>query len=107
MANPPAGADPTDTRRSAKKSTAPPLGLAHSPSDRLHLALVVALASVALIAIAFPLTRSAAGAEDPDSTPVLVVSGGFSAALRSQAETLVSAVTLGTPDPAARDAQSD
>ena len=65
---------------------------------------MVALASVALIAIAFPLTRSAAGAEDPDSTPVLVVSDGFAAALRSQAETLVSAVTLGSPAPAARDA---
>ncbi|KKK82851.1 hypothetical protein LCGC14_2799260, partial [marine sediment metagenome] len=52
---------------------------------------------VALILIALPLTRSRVSAEEPNSTPVLVVSEGFSATLQSQAQTLISVLTMAGP----------
>jgi 3D (Asp-Asp-Asp) domain-containing protein len=60
---------------------------------------MVALAVVGVALIALPLTRSRAGTDDPRGTPVLAVAGGLSAALRSQAETVVSALTQAGPAP--------
>ena len=74
MPDPRAGRDPTDTKHSASKSTAPSRGIAHSPSGRLHLGLIVALATAALVAIAFPLADSGARADDPS---VLATSPGL------------------------------
>jgi len=58
---------------------------------------VVALATVTLVAIAFPLSRSDASAENSGSTPTVVVADSFTATLRSQAETMVSAVAQAGP----------
>lgn len=63
---------------------------------------MVALAVVAVALIALPLTRPRAGTDDPRGTPVLVVAGGLSAALHSQAETVVSALTQAGPAPTPR-----
>ena len=104
MPRPRPGADHLDSRRNEKKSRRTPPFIARSPSDRLHLALVVALVVVALTASAFPLTRSGANAKEPSGTPVIVVSDGFSAALHSQAQTLVSALTQAGPVAAPQDA---
>ncbi len=60
------------------------------------------MAAVTLIAIALPLTSSSASAERSTS-PVLVVSGGFSSALQSQAQTLVSALAQVGPVAAAQE----
>jgi uncharacterized protein YabE (DUF348 family) len=91
-----AGRDSSDYKRSGIESRPPPQA-AHPFSDRLHLALAISLAAVALILIALPLTRSSVSAEEPNSTPVLVVSEAFSATLQSQAQTLVSALTQADP----------
>jgi len=60
---------------------------------------MVALAGVGMAAVAFPLTGPSAGADDPSGTPVLVVAGGLSATLHSQAETVVNALTQAGPAP--------
>jgi 3D (Asp-Asp-Asp) domain-containing protein len=59
--------------------------------------MVVALAAVTLVAIAFPISRSNASAEDSGGMPALVVSDGFAATLRTQAETMVSAMAQAGP----------
>ena len=58
---------------------------------------MVALAAVTLVAIAFPLSRSDASAENSGSTPTVVVADSFTATLRSQAEAMVSAVAQAGP----------
>jgi uncharacterized protein YabE (DUF348 family) len=58
---------------------------------------VVALAAVTLVAIAFPLTRSDASAENSASAPSAVAGDSFTATLRSQAEAMVSAVAQAGP----------
>ncbi|TEU00005.1 MAG: hypothetical protein E3J29_02205, partial [Dehalococcoidia bacterium] len=98
MPGPCAGVDRLDFRRT-KKSNQPSHPLARSHSGRLHLALMVALAVVGLAVIAFPLTGPGAGPDDPNGTPVLVVAGGLSVTLHSQAETVVSALTQAGPAP--------
>ena len=92
MPEPQAGTDAPNYRRSGTESR-PSSQASHHSSDRLHLALTISLAAVALILIALPLTRSDVSAEEPNSAPVLVVSEAFSASLQSQAQTLVSAMT--------------
>jgi 3D (Asp-Asp-Asp) domain-containing protein len=52
---------------------------------------------VTLVAIAFPLTRSDASAENSGSAPAAVVGDSFTATLRSQAEAMVSAVAQAGP----------
>jgi uncharacterized protein YabE (DUF348 family) len=99
---PQAGTDAPNYKRSGIESR-PPSQAAHLFSDRLHLALVISLAAVALILIALPLTRSRVSAEEPNSTPVLVVSEAFSATLQTQAQTLVSALTAVGPEATPRD----
>ncbi len=102
MPEPQAGTDAPNYKRSGIESR-PPSQAAHPFSDRLHLALAISLAAVALILIALPLTRSRVSAEEPNSTPVLVVSEAFSATLQSQAQTLVSALTAVGPAATPRD----
>lgn len=102
MPEPRAGTDAPNYRRSGVESR-PPSQAAHPFSDRLHLALAVSLVAVALILIALPLTRSRVSAEEPNSTPVLIVSEAFSATLESQAQTLVSALTAVGPAATPRD----
>lgn len=63
---------------------------------------MVALAVVGVALIAFPLTRSRAATDDPRGRPVLVVVGGLSAALHSQAQTVISALTQAGPAPTPR-----
>ncbi len=63
---------------------------------------MVALAAVGIAVMAFPLARPRVRAEDPTGQPVLVVAGGLSAALHSQAETVVSALTQAEPTPTPR-----
>jgi 3D (Asp-Asp-Asp) domain-containing protein len=60
---------------------------------------MVALATVSVAVMAFPLTSPRVRAEDPSGTPVLVVAGGLSAALHSQAETVVGALSQAGPAP--------
>jgi 3D (Asp-Asp-Asp) domain-containing protein/LysM repeat protein len=60
---------------------------------------MIALAVVGLAAMALPLTRARVSADDTSSVPVLVVAGGLSATLHSQAETVVSALTQAGPVP--------
>lgn len=95
------GANRLDYRRT-KKSNQPSLAIARSHSGRLHLALMVALVAVGVATMAFPLTRPSVDAGDSSGTPVLVVAGGLSTALRSQAETVVSALTQAGPAPTPR-----
>jgi uncharacterized protein YabE (DUF348 family) len=102
LPEPPAGTDAPNFKRSGIESR-PPSQAAHPFSDRLHLALAISLAAVALILIALPLTRSRVSAEEPNSTPVLVVSEAFSATLQTQAQTLVSALTAVGPEATPRD----
>ena len=102
MPEPQAGTDAPNYKRSGIKSR-PPSQAAHPFSDRLHLALAISLAAVALILIALPLTRFRVSAEEPNSTPVLVVSEAFSATLQSQAQALVSALTVVGPAATPRD----
>ncbi len=102
MPEPQAGTDAPNYKRSGMESRPPPQA-AHPFNDRLHLALAISLAAVALILIALPLTRSRVSAEEPNSTPVLVVSEAFSATLQSQAQTLVSALTVVGPAATPRD----
>jgi len=59
--------------------------------------MVVALAAVTLVAIAFPISRSNASAEDSGGMPAVVVSDGLAATLRTQAETMVSAMAQAGP----------
>ena len=96
MAEPQAGTDASNCKRSGTESR--PWSLAaHHSIDRLHLALAISLAAVALILVALPITRSSVSAEEPNSAPVLVVSEAFSASLQSQAQTLVSVLTAVGP----------
>ena len=97
MPKPRAGGDPPESRRSIDKSKQPPPTIAHSSSDRLHIAIVIALAAVTLVAIAFPLTRSDASAENSGEPPSVVAADGMAATLRSQAEAMVSAVAQAGP----------
>ena len=64
---------------------------------------MVALAAVTLVAIAFPLSRSEASAEDSGGMPTVVVTDGIAATLRTQAETMVSAVAQAGPMATAQD----
>ncbi len=105
MPKPRTGANRLDPRRT-KKSYQPSHAIARSHSGRLHLALLVALAVVGVAVMAFPLTRPRVRADDPSGTPVLVVAGGLSAALHSQAETVVSALTQAEPAPTPQDPAS-
>ena len=59
--------------------------------------MVVALATVTLVAVAFPLSRTNASAEDSGGMPAVVVSDGLAATLRTQAETMVSAMAQAGP----------
>ncbi len=102
MPEPQAGADAPNYKRRGTESR-PSFQAAHAFSDRLHLALAISLAAVALILIALPLTRYTVSAEEPNSAPVLVVSEAFSASLQSQAQTLVSAVTAVGPAATSQD----
>ncbi|MCH8919332.1 MAG: G5 domain-containing protein [Chloroflexi bacterium] len=102
MPEPQAGTDAPNNKRSGIGSR-PQSQAAHPFGDRLHLALAVSLAAVVLVLIALPLTRSSVSAEEPNSTPVLVVSEAFSASLQSQAQTLVSALTAVGPAATPRD----
>ena len=102
MPEPQAGTDAPNYKRSGIESR-PPSQAAPPFSDRLHLALVVSLAAVVLVLIALPLTHSRVSAEEPNSTPVIVVSEAFSATLQSQAQTLVSALTAVGPAAPPRD----
>ena len=65
--------------------------------------MVVALAAVTLVAIAFPLSRSEASAEDSGGIPTVVVADGLAATLRTQAETMVSAMAQAGPMATPRD----
>ena len=105
MPKPRTGANRLDPRRT-KKSNQPSHAIARSHSGRLHLALLVALAVVGVAVMAFPLTRPRVRADDPSGTPVLVVAGGLSAALHSQAETVVSALSQAEPAPTPQDPAS-
>jgi uncharacterized protein YabE (DUF348 family) len=95
LPKPGVGADGPQSRH--KKTGTPSPTIAYSPSDRLHVAIVVALIATALVALAFPLTDSGHVTEDSAGTPVLAVSDGFSAALESQAQTLAGALTQPGP----------
>ena len=97
MPEPQARTDAPNYKRSGTVSRPPSQGV-HLSNDRLHLALAISLAAVAVILIALPITRSSVSAEEADSAPVLVVSEAFSASLQSQAQTLVSAVTAVGPE---------
>jgi len=103
LRKPRVGADPPESRRNSDKSKQPPPAIAHSSSDRLHIAIVVALAAVTLVAIAFPLSRSEASAEDSGGIPTVVVADGLAATLRTQAETMVSAMAQAGPLATPRD----
>ncbi len=91
-------ADRLDLGR-AEKSNQPSDAIARSHSGRLHLALMIALVGVGMAVSAFPLTGPSAHSDDRADAPVLVVADGLSAALHSQAETVVSALTQGGPAP--------
>jgi len=97
LPNPRAGADPPESGRRENKSKQPPPSIAHSSSDRLHVAIVVALAAVTLVAVAFPLTRSGVRAENGDAVSTGADSDGLTGTLRSQAEAMVSAVVQAGP----------
>lgn len=99
MRKPRAGADTQQSRHHKEGSTQPPRAIARSASDRLHLAMVVTLVAVAVIAFALPLTRSTAGAHDPAGAPALVVADGLSATLYSQAQMVANALTQAAPTP--------
>jgi uncharacterized protein YabE (DUF348 family) len=60
---------------------------------------MIALAAVGVAAMAFPLARPQVRADHESGQTVLVVGGGLSAALHSQAETIVSALTQVEPTP--------
>lgn len=92
-----AGTDrPQSGRNEPKPLPFPPI--ARSSSDRLHLALAIALCAVILAAVAFPLTRSEhVSAAESGEAPAIVVSDGFSSALNAQATTLARALVSAGP----------
>jgi 3D (Asp-Asp-Asp) domain-containing protein len=98
LPEPRTGAQRLDSRRT-KKSKQPSQAMAGSHNGRLHLALMVALAAVAVVGLAFPLTHPRVSADDPSGTPGLVAAGGLSATVHSQAEKVVSALSQAGPAP--------
>jgi uncharacterized protein YabE (DUF348 family) len=78
----------------------PSPSIAHRPTDRLHIGIAVAIAFVALIAIAFPLTVPAESGEAPKA-PVRVVSEGLTSTIQNQARVVASALatTAAAPTP--------
>lgn len=94
MRTPHAGAPPSHSRRTEiiyKPSQAG--AIAHGSTDRLHLALAVALVIVSLVALAFPVTRSHITDSGTGTPTVATVTEGVTATVQNQAQTVVSAIT--------------
>ena len=90
-----AGTDPPRSRREQPKGQPSP-AIFRSSSERLHLALGIALSAVILAAIAFPISRTGyVSAAESGEAPVLVVSDGLSSAVTMQAGTLAGALAAG------------
>lgn len=96
MPEPHAGAESPDSRRKDIEGSALTPTIVRSSSDRLHVALGVALVAVAFVALAFPVTGQT-GDGDSAGIPTLVVSDGLTATIQSQAQTVVSAVAGAGP----------
>lgn len=97
MPEPRSGSVWADPEREIENDNAPSQIIARSPSGRLHLGLLIALAAVGLIAAAFPAARFHVHAKEANNAPVVVVSGGLASTLQIQAQTVVQALAGADP----------